>query len=181
MTYSIGFRTPSYQELAEQFLVYMQDRICVDGMYADPGLRTQRHPSELGADMLQQVGEAIGRIRWDATDIGGFLGSYLSEPKPHIFFTPPARALSSQRFQERVAKAGAELDLKTQMLCWNNTVFINGTAHAVRPGLYRELRELADKRMLPAAAPLSPAAVEWLYQSYLAGYIKPGASRKKKM
>jgi len=26
----------AYQELAEQFLVYLQDRIEVDGMYADP-------------------------------------------------------------------------------------------------------------------------------------------------
>ena len=179
MTYSIGFRTPSCQELAEQFLVYMQDRVCVDGMYADPDLRTQRHPSELGADMLQQVGDAIGRIRWNARDIGGFLGSYLSEPKPHIFFTPPRRALSRPRFDESVSANGVELDLKTQMLCWNNVVFINGTAHAVRPAAYRELRELADKRMLPARPALSSAALEVLYQCYLAGYIKPGRSRKK--
>lgn len=180
MTYSIGFRTPAYQELAEQFLVYMQDRVCIDGMYADPDLRTQRHPSELGTDMLHQVGDAIGRINWDTRDIGSFLGSYLSEPKPHIFFTPPARALSPQRFEERISRNGAELDLKTQMLCWNNMVFINGTAHAVKPAVYRELRELADQRMLPPGAPLSRPALELLYQSYLAGYIRPGSGRKKK-
>ena len=48
MTYSIGFRTPAYQELAEQFLVYMQDRVHVEGMYADPKLKAPRHPSEIG-------------------------------------------------------------------------------------------------------------------------------------
>ena len=59
MTYSIGFRTPSYQELGEQFLVYLQDNICLDGMYADPDLKAQTHPSEISADMLRQVEHAI--------------------------------------------------------------------------------------------------------------------------
>ncbi len=59
MTYSIGFRTPAYQELAEQFLVYLQDRICVEGMYADPDLNTQLHPSEISDAMLNQVENAI--------------------------------------------------------------------------------------------------------------------------
>lgn len=178
MTYSIGFRTPAYQELAEQFLVYLQDRVCVEGMYADPDLKAQRHPSELGPDMLSQVGDAIGRIRWNETDVAAFLGSYLSEPKPHIFFTPPKRPLAPERFAERVRAAGAELDLKTQMLCWKNTVFINGTAHVVKPGAYRELRELADQRRLPPGAAISREAMELLYQSYLGGYIAPTRGRK---
>lgn len=178
MTYSIGFRTPSYQELAEQFLVYMQDRVCVDGMYADPDLQTQRHPSELSADMLHQVGDAISRIRWDEREVGAFLGSYLSEPKPHIFFTPPRRPLPAQRFAERVHKDGARLDLKTQMLCWNNTVFVNGAAHAVKPRAYRELRDLADQRSLPPGTSICAEAMELLYQCYLGGYISPITSRK---
>ena len=75
MTYSIGFRTPSYQELVEQFLVYLQDRICVDGVYADPELKTQLHPSEIGADMLNQVERAVRKVEWGKPDIAGFLGS----------------------------------------------------------------------------------------------------------
>ncbi len=179
MTYSIGFRTPSYQELAEQFLVYMQDRISIEGMYADPDLKVQRHPSELGPDMLRQVNEAIGRMRWSERDVTQFLGSYLSEPKPHIFFSPPHRPLTFARFSERLRQHGADLDLKTQMLCCDNTVFINGTAHRVQPRSYRELRELADNRSLPPSA-ASAETMELLYQWYVGGYIVPGQSRKKK-
>jgi 50S ribosomal protein L16 3-hydroxylase len=178
MTYSIGFRTPSYQELAEQFLVYLQDRVCVEGMYADPDLKAQRHPSELGADMLRQVSDAISRVRWGDADVAAFLGSYLSEPKPHIFFTPPKRPLPAERFAQRVRAGGARLDLKTQMLCWNNTVFINGTAHPVKPKAYRELRELADNRSMPPGSAISGDAMELLYQSYLGGYISPMTGRK---
>jgi len=179
MTYSIGFRTPAYQELAEQFLVYLQDRIKVPGMYADPGLKAQQHPSEIGVDMLLQVNDAINRIKWNERDIAGFLGCYLSEPKPHIFFDAPSRPLKRERFEQALHKRGAELDLKTQMLCCGNTVFINGTAHPAKPRAYRELRELADHRKLPPATPLVPETLTLLYQSYLDGYIALMANRSR--
>ncbi len=180
MTYSVGFRTPAYQELAEQFLVHMQDRIHVEGMYADPGLKAQRHPSEIGPDMLRQVVVAINRVQWRERDIAGFLGCYLSEPKPHIFFQPPQRPLSPERFAQACHTQGLTLDLKTQMLCWGNTVFINGAAHAVGPRAYRELRALADSRSLLPGAPVSPETLEVLYQIYRDGYIAPTAKRARR-
>jgi 50S ribosomal protein L16 3-hydroxylase len=177
MTYSIGFRTPSYQELAEQFLVYLQDRIHIEGMYADPGLRVLRHPSELGADMLRQVGDAINRIKWRESDIADFLGCYLSEPKPHIFFEAPSRPLTRTRFAQAILRHGIALDLKTQMLCQGRTIFMNGSAHQIRPHAFRELRELADKRSLPPCTP-SAEVMELLYQWYMDGYIAPITKRR---
>ena len=180
MTYSIGFRTPSYQELAEQFLVYMQDRICIDGMYADPDLRRQVHPSEISADMLRQVEQAINRMTWSKRDIAGFAGSYLSEPKPHIFFEPPKKPLSRAAFAKALRERGVRLDLKTLMLCHNGTVFINGTAHASDRASYRLLRALADERELGAVADAPAQALELLYQWYLDGYIVPVTGKQGK-
>lgn len=179
MTYSIGFRTPSCQELAEQFLVYMQDRVCVKGMYADPGLKAQPHPAEISTDMLKQVEHAIQQISWGKRDIADFLGSYLSEPKPHIFFDPPAKPLSFERFEQAMKLKGIALDLKTQMLCHDETVFINGTAYPVKKTAYRILRELADSRQLPATADLPAAAAELLYQWYTDGYIVSIPNKRK--
>jgi 50S ribosomal protein L16 3-hydroxylase len=170
MTYSIGFRTPSYQELAEQFMVYLQDHVSVSGMYADPGLRVQRHPSEIGADMLNQVEAALDRVKWNRRDVADFLGCYLSEPKPHIFFDPPDKPLTHAQFGRAFGRQGVRLDLKTQMLCHAGTIFINGEAHAVDKGSYSALRELADARALAIeAAP--DGMLELLYQWYLDGYI----------
>lgn len=173
MTYSIGFRTPAYQELAEQFLVYLQDRICVEGLYADPDLKTQQHPSEISSDMLSQVGRAIEQIRWDADDIANFLGCYLSEPKPHIFFDAPEPELSAKKFGKAVQKSGVVLDLKTQMLCHNHSVFMNGETTEVSEGDYVLLRELADHRQLQALASDSTELMDLLYQWYQDGYLFP--------
>ncbi|MGA7749513.1 MAG: cupin domain-containing protein [Gallionella sp.] len=172
-TYSIGFRTPAYQELAEQFLVYLQDRIEVDGVYADPDLKTQKHPSEISDAMLQQAEHAINKVRWDREDIANFLGCYLSEPKPHIFFDAPERPLSPAKFKQAIQKHGVKLDLKSQMLCHAGWVFMNGEAYRVNARDYPLLRTLADERESPALTD-SPAGLnELLYQWYLDGYISP--------
>lgn len=171
MTYSIGFRTPTYQELAEQFLVYLQDKICLDGMYADPDLKIQRHPSEIGSDMLRQVEQIIRRVQWTKHDIADFLGSYLSDPKPHIFFDPPTKPLSRARFKQATLTRSVVMALKTQMLCHNGAVFINGIVHTVSKLAYRELRTFADTRKLDSTADLSGEAFELLYSWYTDGYI----------
>jgi len=175
MTYSIGFRTPAYQELAEQFLVYLQDRICVDGMYADPDLKTQKHPSEISPAMLKQVEQAIKQVRWDKEDIANFLGCYLSEPKPHIYFDAPEPALSLKKFTTLTKSKGLTLDLKTQMLCHDKDIFMNGEATSATGKHYKVLRELADRRELTALAigNLSADLIEILYQWYLDGFIHP--------
>ena len=173
MTYSIGFRTPAYQELAEQFLVYLQDRIQVDGMYADPDLETQKHPSEIGAAMLHQVEQAIKQVRWDKEDIANFLGSYLSEPKPHIFFDAPEHPVTLAKFRQAIQKRGLRLDLKSQMLCHAGWIFMNGEAFQPGQPDYPPLRALADERELPALADCSVELCEFLYPWYLDGYISP--------
>jgi 50S ribosomal protein L16 3-hydroxylase len=173
MTYSIGFRTPAYQELAEQFLVYLQDRITVDGMYADPDLKTQKHPSEISAAMLQQTEKAIKQVRWDKEDIANFLGCYLSEPKPHIFFDAPERPLGLAKFGLAVQKRGVQLDLKSQMLCHAGWIFMNGEEHRVNERDYPLLRTLADERESPALPDCTTELIELLYQWYLDGYISP--------
>ncbi|MDP2144560.1 MAG: cupin domain-containing protein [Gallionella sp.] len=173
MTYSIGFRTPAYQELAEQFLVYLQDRIEVNGMYADPDLKTQKHPSEIGAAMLNQVEQAIKQVRWDKEDIANFLGCYLSEPKPHIFFDSPHRPLNEEKFLQAIQKRGLKLDLKSQMLCHAGWIFINGEAFETGKDAYTLLRRLADERELAVATDMTDECAELIYQWYQDGYLTP--------
>lgn len=171
MTYSIGFRTPAYQELAEQFLVYLQDRIEISGTYADPDLKLQTHPSEISTAMLRQVSKAVAQVRWDREDIANFLGCYLSEPKPHIYFDAPESPLTLPHFTKQLGKQGITLNLKSLMLCHAGRIYLNGEDFEPIGNDYEWLRQLADTRRLPASTTYPTTLIRWLHDNYLNGYL----------
>ena len=154
--------------------MYLQDRIAVDGMYTDPDLKAQKHPSDIGAAMIRQVAQALAQVHWDKEDIANFLGCYLSEPKPHIYFAAPSRPLSKTGFRQALHKRGIVLALKSQMQCHAGSIFMNGEIYRPDKRDYPKLRALADERELPTLADSTDELRELLYQWYLDGYISPG-------
>jgi len=173
MTWSVGFRAPSYQEIASAFLEYLQERLDIEGRYADPDLRVPRHPASLPAAMIKRLGAVIDRIHWSRRDIDDFLGRYLSEPKPNVFFEPPSRPMSMKRFAGRVGSEGLHLDPRTRMLFHGPAIFINGEHVMVSAEQRRTLVELADRRVLPPQR-LPDGLLAVLYDWYRAGYLWPG-------
>ncbi|MBC7502995.1 MAG: cupin domain-containing protein [Herminiimonas sp.] len=148
MTYSIGFRAPSYQELGNAFLQFMADSIDLPGRYADPDLKPTNRPAEIGKEMLVQLAAELGKVRFTDDDITIFLGEYLSEPKASVFFDPPVRPLAVERFVLAAKKRGVALARKTQMLYRGKHVFINGESFAIGPTDKAALTALADLRHL---------------------------------
>ena len=178
MTYSIGFRAPSEQELATEFLGYLQERTALQGMYADANLSLQKHPAEISADMVKRVNAMLNKISWSKQTVGEFLGMYLSEPKSHIIFESRNKA-SLERFRKSVAVKGLSLDLKTQALFFGDVFFINGERVTMVAGWKGYLKQLADERRLPPGAVseflLHDADfIQWLFNWYLAGYLHTG-------
>ncbi|MES2151761.1 MAG: cupin domain-containing protein [Pseudomonadota bacterium] len=174
MTYSIGFRAPSYQELGEAFLQFMADSIDLPGRYADPGLEVSKHPAEIPKHMLAAVVEEMNKVRFTEEDITIFLGEHLSEPKHNVFFSGPAKPLTVGRFGEALAKRGVALSLKTQMLYRGKHVFINGESFAVGRADKAVLDVLANARRLDGAAlaGASDDVLEALYTWYQDGWIE---------
>jgi len=172
ITYSIGFRAPSHQELTTQFLVYLQDRAAIEGMYRDPDISLQSRPAHISSAMVRQVGEVLDKIRWGCTDIERFIGTYLTEPKPHVFFTPPSYPVTQKKFAYQVRKSGLQLDLKSRMLCRGKTIFLNGDGYSVGATVRRSLEKLADRFILPTAQDLDDEALALCYEWYLCGYIE---------
>lgn len=173
MTYSIGFRAPSAQELATQFLVYLQDRIDVPGTYRDPDLKVQKHPGEIGSSMMSQATRMLERVHWNKKTMREFLGCYLTEPKPHVCFAAPARRMSSGRFTDRCRRAGFALSPKSSMLFSGVRFFLNGEPVDAPACDRRFLRRLADKRVLESIDGMSDAGLDLLYGWYLCGFGAP--------
>ena len=175
-TYSIGFRSPSYQELGEAFLQFMADSIDLPGRYADPDLDVVKSPAEIPRHMLATITEEINKVRFTEEDVTIFVGEHLSEPKHNVFFTGPAKPLTMGRFAETVAKRGVALSLKSQMLYRGKHVFINGESFAVGRADKAVLDALANERALPgsAVAGASDDVMEALYTWYQDGWIELG-------
>jgi 50S ribosomal protein L16 3-hydroxylase len=182
MTYSIGFRAPSSQELGTQFLSYLQDNLVLEGMYSDPDLVLQKHPAEISLDMVKRVNTALKKIRWNKSTVADFLGRYLSEPKPHVIFDVPARQ-SVTRFKKALLVNGISLDLKTQALFFDEIFFINGEHLKMQANWSACLKCLADNREISANMLQSQGAeenglLELLFGWYLAGYVHCDKKRK---
>lgn len=180
MTYSIGFRAPKNQELATEFLGYMQDKLNKDqltiaGMYEDADLCLQEHAAEISADMVTKVAEILKKIQWSNVDVADFLGSYLSEPKPDVVFDANKK-ISLANFNKSLAKYGITLDLKSQMLFTGNTFYLNGEAVTFAGESAELLIKLADLRRL-STDDLNTSHItdetlcKHLHEWYLAGFL----------
>jgi 50S ribosomal protein L16 3-hydroxylase len=174
MTYSIGFRAPAWHELAVQFLTYLQDHVQLDGLYSDPGLQPTARPARLSRDMVRTAVARLGGVRWNESDVRRFLGCYLTEPKPHVFFTRPQAPLSRAVFQRRARRFGVVLDPRTQMLYAGRQVFVNGECSEAGD-CAAWLQRLADRRTLPASDDSAPHLTELLYGWYRAGHLHVAA------
>lgn len=175
MTYSVGFRAPSYQELGEGFLQFLAEDIDLPGRYADPDLAASNDPARIDGNMLKRIATHLSTIRFEESDIAIFLGEYLSEPKASVFFDPPASPLTFSGFIRQVQKHGLRLSRKTKMLYTDRYVFINGESFQVSRMDQKILRLLANNRKL-AADELRSAGEdikEALYQWYEDGWLQP--------
>lgn len=171
MTFSVGFRTFPAQELAEQFLMFLQDRVRLSGRYRDPGLKRQKHPAEIGSAMIDQVTGTLSSIRWNRSTVCDFLGLALTEPKPHVFFDPPAQPLSLTRFTAVAKRRGIRLDRRSLLLFSGKRFYLNGEPWQVPAADVSVLRQLADKRALDSLVSLQTESLTLLHAGYCDGFI----------
>ena len=175
MTYSIGFRAPSAEELSGEFLNYLQMNRELSGRYSDPDLALQSHPSEINADMVKKVDAILEGLKWNEGDVTNFLGQYLSEPKAHIVFYRPPK-ITLQAFSKRLNIDGVKLSYKSQLLKAQDNFYFNGEAIDFDSGAMHLMMKLADNRQLLAedfseVVQVSENFVGLLLDWYLVGWL----------
>jgi 50S ribosomal protein L16 3-hydroxylase len=171
-TYSIGFRAPTAQEVGQAFLDHLRDTLELPGRYADPGLALQREPAAIAPAMTARIAAMLGGIRWSRRDVARFVGGYLTEPKAHVFFTPPRRPLSRKRFVAAAERRGVVLALRSRMLCDHERFYLNGETIDPGPDAFAALRELANRGAISGGNDLGAEVAELLYEWYRAGYVE---------
>lgn len=172
-TFSIGFRAAAHTELAQHFLDYLRDRIDLPGRYGDAGLSPASEPARIGGRMRRHAAGELAKLRWSPSEVAHFLGVFLSEPKPSVFFEPPQPPLSLRAFAAAIRRNGLRLDRRTRLLYDDDRFYLNGEARAW-PGSV--LRPLANSRALSAAQAksLGNGIITALHADYRHGYLHPG-------
>jgi 50S ribosomal protein L16 3-hydroxylase len=178
-TYSIGFRAPSHNELRVGFLDYLHDMLPsrdTGGMLRDPGLRPALKPGALPPAMLTQAQKVLRELQWDKALVADFLARSLSEPKPHIVFSPPARPLGEAAFAAALKRHGAALDAKSLMVYDGARIYLNGEevpvpAGAAGKNVTGALKQLADRRSIVAGKTFAPALGRLLRSWYVYGFV----------
>jgi 50S ribosomal protein L16 3-hydroxylase len=178
MTYSVGFRAPKTQEVATKFLEFLQDEICLEGMYSDPDAKATATPAKIDDAFVAQISQMLQQVQWDEALVKQFIGRYFSEPKPHVFFDRTSAPLEFDEFADAVAERGLMLDLKSQMLYSDAQIYINGEAienedlEQLNGDDLAQLQRLADQRAL-AAGEYSDELLDLLYSYHEYGYLHP--------
>lgn len=172
LTWSIGFRAPNDAEIVEGFLDHIRDRPVVDGgQYADPGALPARHPGEIPASMLAHAARAIAAIRWSEAEIREYAGRHVSGVKAHVFFEPPRKPLSRQRFVARARRDGLALDRRSRLVFSGTMFFINGERVLVPALAWKAVRQLADRRRLDAPLQAPDEFFDVAHRWYQQGFI----------
>jgi 50S ribosomal protein L16 3-hydroxylase len=174
LTWSIGLRAPSDAQFAAGFLDHLGEQLDLSGQYRDPGLRPARHPGSIPAEMLAHVERVLARIRWTDRDAREFTGRFLSEPKPHVHFPPPAQALSRKEFERAALRRGLALDRRARFLFSGRMFFMNGEVARPDAASARVMRLLADRRRLDRGASAPAAFWDVAHQWHACGYVHLG-------
>jgi 50S ribosomal protein L16 3-hydroxylase len=174
MTCSIGFRAPSAGELRQAFYGFLADHpVSTTGderRYRDPQARPVSHPAEIPPRMARTVGGWL-RQRPPQALVERFLGCYLTEPKPSVWFDP-----APDGDAQLPDGASLVLDRRSRMLYRRGACYINGEAVEMAGadrGARSLLRMLADQRGLDAVQTARALRLPWLRDS-LQGWLSSG-------
>ncbi len=182
MTYSIGFRAPSHQDLVGGFVDFLMDDIDAQARYSDPELAPQANPGEIGPDALDQIKDLIRSQLATGDDIiESWFGRYITEPKPGFVAEPVDEAYTEKELREYLRDGGSLERNPGSRFAYivhdqdSVTLFVDGQEFVLGPAIAELARllcrhRLVDARLLkPALA--QDAAMELLLDLLNEGYL----------
>ncbi|WP_280563408.1 MULTISPECIES: cupin domain-containing protein [unclassified Chromohalobacter] len=153
MTYSIGFRAPSTDEIITSFADYLGEMQSETSRYTDPDLGPIEHAGRLDDDAIKRVRTLMLSVIDDPAQMTQWFGRVMTQPKYADQLAPLeaptdsdaiAAALSQGHYLERAL--GSRFAFHEEN--GHATLFTDGDGHACPPGL---ARLLADTTPLHAA------------------------------
>ena len=173
-TYSIGFRAPTRQEIADAFLDWLAATSEIEGRLSDPDLPATLTPARVPASYQREVLGAIAEMQIDRATMKQFAGCFATDVKPQIEFDAPEPPITRAAFAKACASAkGGVVSLAAAALCLydDEYLFINGEAFVIKGDGYF-WRTLADARSLAVPPTVASETIDALYAWYSDGWLR---------
>ena len=179
-TYSIGFRAPTHQEIADNFLDWIGATSELDGRLNDPDLMPTQYPARVPTIYQREIVAAIEKLQMNRNAIRQFAGCFATDVKPHIVFGPPSMPITRKAFARAAADpvaGGVAFAAATLCLYDDEFLFINGEAFVIQ-GDVAFWRALADARRARISAVQLGETIDALYDWYCHGWLQLVAHTK---
>lgn len=106
MTYSIGFRAPSYEEIISGFMTHVLEQIDPLDRYSDPDLQLQENPGEISRAAREKV-RAVLHTFVRNEEIDRWFGVHVTEPKRDYYALPLDTPYTPDELVEAVGQGAA--------------------------------------------------------------------------
>ena len=170
ITYSIGFRAPSYNELKVALLDYLDEEFDLSGFYSDPNLRPTKLPAEIPSGLIDSVTSVIKKLKTKKKDSALLLGKFLTRTNNQGTLDTTIKSISD--FKESFKNNYYELTPSAKLLYFENYIFLNGEAYIIDSKSVSALREIANSKRVSSIKNLNSDTVELLYSWASDGLIR---------
>jgi 50S ribosomal protein L16 3-hydroxylase len=157
MTYSVGFRAPSHEDLIAAFMQDMLEHVDPDARYGDPDLEVPEHPGEISEQALQKIRALFRQFTEDDDTIARWFGAYVTEPRRDRFAMPrpeemDADALTAAIRNGEGLRRGPSTNLAFMHDQHGVTLFANGAAYELDASVASAAPLLTDSEVIDAEA-----------------------------
>ena len=170
-TYSIGFRAPTHQEIADGFLDWIGATSELDGRLEDPDLTATTNPARVPKIYQREILAAIEKLQMDRSAMRQFAGCFATDVKPQIVFDAPDMPMLRAAFGKAASNLGVAFAPATLCLYDDEFLFINGEAFVIK-GDAVFWRTLADERRTLVSTKQARETVDALYAWYCDGWLR---------
>ena len=170
-TYSIGFRAPTHQEIADGFLDWIGATSELDGRLEDADLTATTNPARVPKLYQREIFAAIEKLQMDRNAIRQVAGCFATDVKPQIVFVAPDQPMLRAAFGKAAVSKGVTFAAATMCLYDDEFLFINGEAFVIK-GDSVFWRALADERHSLVPAKQAGETVDALYAWYCDGWLR---------
>lgn len=143
MTYSIGFRAPSQQELFSALMADANVLVPEDRQYQDAGMRRPEEPGEIRPEERRAIREALREVVADDEKLDRWFGRYVTRPRRGARPPRPETPIAPSQIVETIQAGGrlrrsavahfAHIDQAdggaTLFVCGRTYDFAPGSAH----------------------------------------------------